>query len=60
MQYSTDGTSGVRRIFSRGGGGGFKIGPKISHRLSHPVNKQGGGGGGGKRTLFFFFFGLEI
>ena len=37
-------------------GGGFQIGPKISQRLSQPLNKRGGGGGGGgKRTLFFFF-----
>ena len=40
--------------FFKGGGGGFNIfnnGPKISQRLSQPLNK--GGGGGGKRTLFF-------
>ena len=50
--------SGVRRIFSRGGGGGFKIESKISQRLRkirksrRPKSRSVGGGVRGH--IFFF------
>ena len=46
---------GVRRIFSRGGGGGLKYFAPENLKIA-PAEKSLSGWGGGEADTFFFFF----